>query len=102
MWTITRPQRIRMTDPINKPPAQAPLASLEANLFGTICEFHKRTMALLRQSSLDDEQLELVADRIKTLLEDADAEIKRTKDLNVTGRMEAVYDEIKLLVDELQ
>ncbi len=59
-------------------------------------------MALLRQSSLDDEQLELVADRIKTLLEDANAEIKRTKDLNVTGRLEAVYDEIKLLVDELQ
>ena len=59
-------------------------------------------MALLRQSSLDDEQLELVADRIKTLLEHANAEIKRTKNLNVTGRMEAVYDEIKLLVDELQ
>ncbi len=59
-------------------------------------------MALLRQSSLDDEQLELVADRIKTLLEDANAEIKRTKDLNVTGSLEAVYDEIKLLVDELQ
>ena len=54
------------------------------------------------KSSLDDEQLELVADRIKTLLEDANAEIKRTKDLNVTGRLEAVYDEIKLLVDELQ
>jgi hypothetical protein len=52
-----------MTDPINKPPAQAPLASLEVNLFGTIFEFHKRTMALLRQSSLDDEQLELMADR---------------------------------------
>ncbi len=59
-------------------------------------------MALLRQSSLDDEQLELVADRIKTLLEDANAEIKRTKDLNVKGSLEAVYDEIKLLVDELQ
>ncbi len=91
-----------MTDRINKPPAQVSLASIEANLFGTIFEFYKKAMALLRESSLDDEQLELVADRIKTLLEDANAEIKRTKDLNVTGRLEAVYDEIKLLVDELQ
>ncbi len=42
-----------------------------------------------------------MADRIKTLLEDANAEIKRTKDLNVKGSLEAVYDEIKLLADEL-
>ena len=91
-----------MTDPINKPPAQTPLASLETNLFGTIFEFHKKTMALMRQSSLDDEQLEFVADRIKTLLDDVNAEIKRTKDLNVTGRLQAAYDEIERLVDQLQ
>ena len=91
-----------MTESINKPPIQAPLASLEANLFGTIFDFHRKTMALLRQSSLDDDQLELVADRIKTLLEDANAEIKRTKDLNVTGRLQAAYDEIERLIDQLQ
>ena len=52
-------------------------------------------------SSLDDEKLNLVADRIKTLLADTTAEVERTKDLNVAGRLEAAYDEVERLVDEL-
>jgi hypothetical protein len=62
---------------------QPDLASFEMNLFGAILDFNDKTMTLLRQSSLDDDQLDLVAKRIKTLLEDATAEMKRTKDLNL-------------------
>jgi hypothetical protein len=63
-----------MTEQPNKPT----LASVEADLFGAIFGFHKKTMTLLRQSSLDDEKLNVVADRIKTLLDAVTAEVKGT------------------------
>ena len=77
------------------------LSSVEGDMFGVLFSFHKETMDLLRQSSLDDEKLNLVADRISTLLAGITAELKRTKDLNVAGRLEAAYDEVQRLVDEL-
>jgi hypothetical protein len=80
---------------------EQPLASVEADLFGAIIGFHKKTVTLLRESSLDDEKLKVVADRIKTLLDDANAEVKRAQQLNVTERLAAAYDEVKRLVDEL-
>jgi len=55
-------------------------------------------MALVRHSSLDDEKLKVVADRIKTLLDTVTAEMKQT---NLTERLEAAYGEVKWLVDEL-
>jgi hypothetical protein len=85
----------------NKPPPQPTLASVEADLFGVILGFHTKTMTLLRQSSLDDEKLKVVADRIKTLLDTASAEMNETQQINLTQRLQAVYNEIKLLVNEL-
>jgi len=58
-------------------------------------------MDLMRQSSLDDEQLNLVADRIKTLLAEITADMERTQNPNVACRLEAAYDEVQRLVDEL-
>ena len=86
-----------MTEQPNKPH----LASVEADLFGAIFGFHKKTMTLLRQSPLDDEKLNVVADRIKTLLDNATAEVKRTQQLNLTERLEAAYDEVRRLINEL-
>jgi hypothetical protein len=86
-----------MTDQPNKPT----LASTEADLFGAIFGFHKKTMTLLRQSSLDDEKLNVVADRIKTLLDAVTAEVKGMQEINLTERLEAAYSEVKRLVDEL-
>ena len=80
---------------------QPNLASVEAGLFGTLFAFHKKTVTLLRDSSLDDEKLKMVGDRIKTLLDDATGEAKRTQELNIKERLEAAYDEVKRLVDEL-
>ena len=42
------------------------LVSVEADLFGTLLAFHKKTMTLLRALSLDDEKINVVADRIKS------------------------------------
>jgi hypothetical protein len=84
-----------------KPPAQPTLASVETDLFGVIFGFHTKTMTLLRQSSLDDEKLKVVADRIKTLLDTATAEMNETQQMNLTQRLQAAYDEVKLLVNAL-
>ena len=82
-------------------PKQPTLASVDADLFGTLFAFHKKTMTLLRQSSLDDEKMKLVGDRIKTLLDKVTAEMKQTQQFDLTQRLEAAYDEAKRLVDEL-
>ena len=82
-------------------PNKRPLASVEADLFGAIFGFHKKTLTLLRESSLDDDKLKLGADRIKTLLDAATAEMKATQQVNLTQRLDAAYEEAKRLVEEL-
>src|SRR6266446_6576250 len=77
------------------------LASVEADLFGAIFGFHKKVMTLLRQSSLDEEKLAVVAERIKTLLDSATAEMKETKQTNVAERLNAAFKEAKRFVDDL-
>ena len=98
-WLIGR--RTKMPEQPDKPFPQPALASVEADLLGAIFAFHTKTMTLLRQSSLDDEKLKVVADRIKTLLDNATTEAKRAQQLNLTERLETTYDEKKRLVDEL-
>lgn len=90
-----------MAEQINEPLDQQSLASVEADLFGPLFAFHKKVMALLRQSSLNDEKLKVAEDRIKALLDTVTAEIKKTQQFNVTERLEAAYSEVKRLVDEL-
>jgi len=77
------------------------LASVEADLFGTIFAFHKKTMTLLRESSLDDGKQKVVADRIKTLLDAATAEMKQSQQINLAERLDAIYEQAKRLVHEL-
>jgi hypothetical protein len=84
-----------------KQPTQPTLAAVEADLFGAIFEFHKKVMTLLRQTSLDEKTLKAVADRIKTLLDSVTAEVKGTQHLNLTERLEAAYNEVRRLVDEI-
>lgn len=86
-----------MTEKTQKPS----LASIEADLFGTLFGFHEKTMALVRQSSLDDEKLRIVADRMNSLLDSVTAEIKERKEFNLTDRLEAAYSEVKRLIDEV-
>ena len=90
-----------MDEQTDKPQDNPDVTSVEGDLFGALFGFHEQTMALLRQSSLGDDKLALVADRIEQLLDDAIAEMKRTKNQNLVGRLEAVYEEAQRMVDEL-
>jgi hypothetical protein len=90
-----------MPEQSKKQPPQPSIASVEADLFGAIFGFHKKTMEMLRQSSLNDEKLNVVAVRIKTLLDNATSEMKLTKQSNLTERLEKAYEEIRRLVNEL-
>lgn len=78
-----------------------PLASVEANLFAVLFAFHKKTMTLLRESSLDEEKLKVVSDRLKIVLEEVTADMKATQQANVAERLDAAYEEAKRLVEEL-
>ena len=77
------------------------LDSIEAGLLGVLLGFYQKTMNLLRESNLDDEKLELVSAKIKLLIEGVTTEIRGSKDLDVQGRLESAYEEVKRLVDEL-
>ena len=90
-----------MTKQTDKRLPQATLASVEADLFGAIYEFHKKTTTLLRRTSLDDKKLSVVSGRIKTLLDNVTAEVKQAQQLNLAQRLEAAYDDVERLVDEL-
>jgi hypothetical protein len=90
-----------MDERSSKFPIESNLADLEQDLFGVLFEFHKKTMDLLRNSGLDDDKLESVSKRIKQLLADATAEMKRTKNLSLSGLLDAAYEDVKSMVDEL-
>ena len=60
-----------------------------------------KTGTHLRESSLNDEKRKLVADRINSLIDDVTAEMKPTQKMNLTERLEAVYGEVKKLIEEL-
>ena len=90
-----------MPDELKDQPAEAKLSSIEGNLFAALFNFSDKTMKLARQSSLDDDKLKLVAERIKRLLGDTTAEISRTNDFsNLAHRLDSTYAEVKRLVDE--
>jgi ElaB/YqjD/DUF883 family membrane-anchored ribosome-binding protein len=94
-------KRIRMPEVPRDQPAEPNLSSIEGNLFGALFSFHDRILKLLRQASLEDDKLNVVTERIKRLLEDATAEMERTKDFsNLAHRLDAAYDEIQQFVDE--
>lgn len=82
-------------------PKKPPLATIEADLFGVIFGFHTRVMTLLRESSLDDEKLNVVAVRIKTLLDAVTAEVTLSPQANIKQRMESAYEEVERLVNHL-
>jgi len=77
------------------------VASVEGDLFGTLVGFHKKVMALVRQSSLNDEQMKVVGERINSLLDNVLAEMESPQQMNLTERLEAVYGEVKKLIEKL-
>ena len=58
-------------------------------------------MTSLRQSSLDDEKVKLLGERIKLVIQNITHEIKGSRDFNLAGRLESAYEEIRRLVEDL-
>ena len=90
-----------MDEQADSPQDNPDLRSLETDLVGTLFGFHERTMTLLRNSGLDADKIELVADRIGQLLREATAEMERTKNLDLSGPLKSAYEEVKRMVEEL-
>jgi len=89
------------TEDAAKPQDKPSLAAVETDLFGTLFGFHQRVATLLRQSSLDDAKLKMLSKRIELVIQNVTAEMKRTRDLNLTGRLDSAYEEIRCFVEEL-
>jgi hypothetical protein len=87
-----------MTDKANKP---SDLHSVEGDLFGAVFGFHRRVVALLRAANLDDDKLNIAAERIESLMTEAKEHIEATGDLNIQPRLDSMYEEVKRLMDEL-
>ena len=90
-----------MDDQTSNPPDTPSLDSIEGGLFGALFGFHKKVMALLREANLDDDKLDIAAERIHLLMDRATEEIKRTSDLNIQPRLDSMYEEVQWLVEEL-
>jgi uncharacterized membrane protein YukC len=90
-----------MDERSSKFPIESNLNNMEQDLFGVLFGFHKKTMDLLRNSGLDDDKRESVSKRIEQLLADATEEMKRTKNLSLSELLDAAYEDVKSMVDEL-
>ena len=90
-----------MDDQTDKDQNTPNLNSIESGLMGALLGFHVKTMNLLRESNLDDEKLKLVSARIALLIDGVTAEIKGSTNLDVQGRLDSAYEEVKRMVDEL-
>ena len=90
-----------MDDQTDKDQNTPNLNSIESGLMGALLGFHVKTMNLLRESNLDDEKLKLVSARIELLIDGVTAEIKGSTNLDVQGRLDSAYEEVKRMVDEL-
>jgi len=84
-----------------KPSGAPTIDSLEGDLFDALVGFHKKVIALLQAAKLDDDQLNIAAERLKFLMAKSSDEIKLAPDLNVQRRMDSMFEEAKRLVDEL-
>jgi hypothetical protein len=80
---------------------QPSLASVEEDLFGALFGMHQRILALLRQSSLDEEKLNLLSERIKLVIENMTDAMRQSRDLNLTKRLDSAYEEIRSYAEEL-
>ena len=82
-------------------PPKTPLADIESDLFGAIFGFHTKVTTMVRGSSLDDEKLSVVTDRIKTLLKAVTVGLNGSQQVSVTKQLESAYDEVERLVNHL-
>jgi hypothetical protein len=91
----------QMAEDADKPENQPDFASVEVDLFGALFGFYEKTVPLLRQSSLGDTKLKLLGERIKLVMQNITDDMKRSPDLNLAGRLDSAYEEIRCFAEEL-
>lgn len=71
--------------------------------FGTLLQFHQRTVRLVRQSSLDSDAKVAIYERLHSLLEQLSEEIETDVvdpiEFDLQGRLQLIYDETKASIE---
>ena len=76
-------------------------ALAEKDILEALAGFQRRVVTMLRQSSLDEKDLKVAGEAISGVFATVTAEMKRTRSLDLTKPLEAGYEEIRRLVEEL-
>ncbi len=76
-------------------------ASAESDLVEGLFGLYQKIRVLLRQSSLDEENLKLLPERIDLVMQKLIDEMERTQDWNLAGRLDSAYGEIRNYAEEL-
>jgi hypothetical protein len=85
----------------DEPEDKLTIASIEGDPFQAEAEFYRKSLALLRQFSSDDEKVKSLSRQIKQVMESVLDEIKRSPDLDVARRFESAYKNIQHYAKEL-
>jgi hypothetical protein len=93
-----------MVDDASRPQDEPTVNSVEADFRGLLSDLHERVITLLRQSSLDENGLKLLAKQMKVVIQNVGDDLKQIKqmeDWNPAGRLESAYEEIRGFAEEL-
>ncbi len=98
-------QRTRILMQKKQKPDEPSITSVEVDLFGGLFDFYTKTVKLLRAANLDDDKLDVAANRVHQLFSEIEAEIEqRNASLNMpvmSARLAAAHEDVKQLVEKL-
>jgi hypothetical protein len=89
-----------MSGQSERQPPRSDLMSVEGHLLGAMFTFHRKVTSIVRQSSLNERQMQVVTERATTLLDEITADLKHN-DTNAVDRLDAAYAQIEGLIAEL-
>ena len=81
------------------------MGAFEGNLFGTLMQVHLRLIKLVRQSPLDEDAKIKVYERVMSLMDEFDNNIKTAfadpQGFDFKGHFESIHAEAEKMIDEL-
>ena len=76
-------------------------ASAEEDIFEALAGFQQRVVTMLRQSALDDGTAKVLSRHIDSVIQKITDEMKGSRNFNLAERLEAAYEEIRHLAEDL-
>jgi len=76
-----------MLEQMAKDADEPDIDSVETDLFGVLFGFHQRVSDLLRQSSMDKDELKVVGERIKLVIQNVTNDMKHSQGLDSDGKV---------------